>query len=95
MTEDNVKLPQSNAWTIFTVGSFIVAAVMMGLGIYHLEASFSAKGFYVMAALMLVHTTVSITKTLRDREEANRLHNRLEDARTERLLMEMNDDTPA
>jgi hypothetical protein len=48
-----------------------------------------------MSALMLVHTTVSITKTLRDQEESQRLHNRIEEARTERLLKEVSDDIAA
>jgi hypothetical protein len=62
---------------------------MMAGGIYFLEASFAAKGFYAMSALMLVHTAVSITNALRDGEESKRLHNRLEEARTERLSMEV------
>jgi hypothetical protein len=39
--------------------------------------------------LMLVHTAISATKTMRDAEEANRMVNKIEDARTEKLLMEM------
>ena len=62
---------------------------MMAGGIYFLEASFAAKGFYAMAALMLVHTTVSITRAIRDTEEAQRLHHKIDEARTERLLMEV------
>lgn len=90
MTTELQAPKPSNAWHMFTVISFVVAAGMMAGGIYFLEASFAAKGFYAMSALMLVHTTVSITKALRDSEEATRLHNRLEDARTEKLLMEVN-----
>ena len=89
MHDDYAPLPQSNAWNLFTIVSFAVAAAMMAGGIFFLEASFAAKGFYAMSALMLVHTTVSITKTLRDREESLRLHNRLDEARTEKLLMEV------
>eukprot|EP00435_Cladocopium_sp_Y103_P077699 s1_g1438.t1 len=58
--------------------------------IFFMEASFAAKGFYAMSALMLVHTSISITKTLRDGQEADRLINRIEDAKTERLLMDVN-----
>ncbi|WP_037308881.1 YiaA/YiaB family inner membrane protein [Ruegeria halocynthiae] len=94
-TEENLNLPQSNAWNMFTIVSFIVAAAMMAGGIYFLEASFAAKGFYSMSALMLVHTTVSITKTLRDREESQRLHNRIEDAKTEKLLKEVGENIAA
>ena len=79
----------SSAWNTFTMASFAVSAVMMAGGIYFLEASFAAKGFYAMSALMLVHTAISATRTLRDIEEQNRMINKIEDARTEKLLMEM------
>ncbi|WP_444454665.1 hypothetical protein ACTTAI_04775 [Rhodobacter capsulatus] len=41
-----------------------------------------------MSALMLVYTTAALSKALRDKEEAERICNKLEDARTERLLAE-------
>lgn len=90
MTMAKQSVKNTEAWTLFTAVSFGVAALMMAIGIFNLEASFSAKGFYAMAAVMLVHTTVTLTKTLRDREESERLHNRIEDARTEKLLLDMN-----
>ncbi|MBL1406481.1 MAG: hypothetical protein COC00_010895 [Rhizobiales bacterium] len=80
----------SNAWTNFTLLSFGVSAAMMAGGIYFLEASFSAKGFYSMAAIMLVHTSITLTKTMRDKAEADRFINKIEDAKTEKLLMEVN-----
>lgn len=76
----------SQNWVFFTVASFIIAAAMMTIGIYNLEASFAAKGFYTMASIMLVHTAITLTKTLRDRDEALKFYNRLEDAKTEKLL---------
>jgi hypothetical protein len=36
-----------------------------------------------------VQTCVTLTKTLRDRHESGKLVNRIEDARAERLLMEV------
>jgi hypothetical protein len=78
----------SNSWTLFTYLQFAIAATMMAGGIYSLEASFAAKGFYAMAAIMLVSSTATITKSIRDSEESNRLHNKIEDAKTERLLAE-------
>ena len=82
----------SDAWKSFTVASFILAAGMMAGGIFFLEASFAAKGFYAMSAIMLVHTSISVTKTLRDAEEAKRFINKLEDAKTEKLLREVSRD---
>ncbi len=72
----------SNSWNLFTYLQFTVAATMMAGGIYSLEASFSGKGFYAMAAIMLVSSTVTITKSIRDSEESGRLHNKIEDAKT-------------
>ncbi|MGB4828747.1 MAG: YiaA/YiaB family inner membrane protein [Paracoccaceae bacterium] len=79
----------SQAFNLFSYANFIVAASMMAGGIYFLDATFAGKGFYAMAALMLVSSTVGITKALRDNEESDRLHNKLEEARTERLLAEV------
>jgi hypothetical protein len=89
MSNQTSLVKSSNAWNSFTLLSFGVSAVMMGGGIYFLEASFAAKGFYAMSALMLVHTAISATKTLRDAEEASRMVNKIDEARTEKLLMEM------
>ena len=84
---DNL-LKHSSAWMSFSVASFVIASVMMAGGIYFMEASFAAKGFYGMAALMLVQTSINVTKVMRDNAEAQRLHNKIEEARTEKLLME-------
>ena len=47
-----------------------------------------------MAALMLVSATVQITKTVRDNEEAEKIHNKIEEARTERILAEVSASKP-
>jgi hypothetical protein len=80
----------SDAWKMFTIIAFAIAAAMQAGGIFFLDATFAAKGFYAMSAIMLVHTSITITKTLRDAEESKRMINKLEDAKTERLLMEVN-----
>ncbi len=80
---------QSGAWKMFSVISFVVASVMMAGGIFFMEASFAAKGFYGMASLMLVHSSISMTKTLRDEQENKRMIRKIEDAKTEKLLREV------
>ncbi len=88
MSNSEYTPKDSDAWKTFTVGSFILAASMMAGGIFFLEASFAAKGFYAMSAIMLVHTSVAITKTLRDSEESKRFINKLEEAKTDKILRE-------
>lgn len=87
MTDYTPKVSQ--AWNSFTYIMFTIAVGMMAAGIWNLEASLTAKGYYAMAALMLVYTTAAITKALRDREESDRIYNKLEEARTERMLAEV------
>ncbi|WP_112312577.1 YiaA/YiaB family inner membrane protein [Pseudogemmobacter bohemicus] len=87
MTDQPIRTSQ--AFNMFSYVNFVVASAMMAGGIYFMEASFAAKGFYAMAALMLVSSTVGVTKALRDKEESERVYNKLEEARTERLLAEV------
>jgi hypothetical protein len=47
------------------------------------------KGYLAMGVAMLIHSCITLTKTLRDNDEAGKLVNRLEDAKTERLLMDV------
>ena len=86
------SIRDSAAWKQFTIISFVLAAGMMAGGIFFMEASFAAKGFYAMASIMLVHTSITITKTLRDEVEGERLAHRLEEARTEKLLRDVGGD---
>jgi hypothetical protein len=90
MSNSQITPKHTNSWMLFTQATFGLAAIMMAGGIYFLEASFSAKGFYAMAAIMLVHTSITLTKTMRDNEEASKMISKIEDARTEKLLMEIN-----
>jgi hypothetical protein len=47
------------------------------------------KGFLGMGILLLVQSCITLTKTMRDSQEALSLVNRIEDAKTERLLMDV------
>lgn len=64
---------------------------MMSGGIFFRDSSFAAKGFYAMSAIMLVSTTAGITTANGDTGESARLHNKLGNARTERLLAEVSE----
>ena len=77
------SIKHSESWHIFAMASFAIA--MMAGGIDFLEANVSAKGFYAMAAIMLVHTSITLTKTLSEEAAANKLRNRIEDAKAEQL----------
>lgn len=79
----------SDAWVKFSYLSFIVSCVMMAGGLVLAPIDLAMKGYIAMAAVMVIQTTVNLTKTMRDNHESDRLLNKLEDAKTERLLRDV------
>ena len=77
----------SGAWVTFAYASFIGSAAMVALGIFFIPVDLWTKGYLGMGVVMLVQSCVTVTKTVRDVHETRRMVNRIEDARTERLLM--------
>jgi hypothetical protein len=78
----------SAAWVTFTYAAFVGSIAMLGIGIFLLPLELSAKGYLIMGVVALIQSCITLTKTMRDVHESSRLVNRIEDARTERLLME-------
>lgn len=83
----NPSQPHTGAWVSFSYASFLAAALMVAAGLLFLPLDWWVKGYLAMGIVMLVQSTVTLTKTLRDNHEAARMVNRLEDAKAEQLLM--------
>lgn len=79
----------SDAWVKFSYLSFAVSCVMMTGGLIIAPIELAMKGYIAMAAVMVIQTTVNLTKTMRDNHESDRLVNKIEDAQTERLLRDV------
>lgn len=82
----------SSAWVTFTYASFLGAAAMVAAGIVFMPMDIWLKGYLAMGVVMLVQSCVTVTKTVRDQHENRRLVNRIEDAKAERLLMDIGAD---
>ncbi|MEN3349234.1 MAG: hypothetical protein V7632_2869 [Bradyrhizobium sp.] len=81
--------PHSGAWVTFTYASFAASAFLVGIGVFFLPIDLWMKGYLTMGIVMLVQTCVTMTKTVRDNHESSKFVNRIEDAKAERLLMEV------
>ena len=81
--------PHSGAWVTFTYVSFSASAFMVAVGVFFLPLDLWIKGYLAMGIVMLVQSCVTLTKTVRDMHESGKLVNRIEDAKAERLLMEV------
>jgi hypothetical protein len=78
----------SSAWVFYCYVSFGVAVLMMLAGIAMLNVDFSMRAYMVMGTVFLIGNCVTLTKTMRDQHESRRLVNRIEEAKTEKLLKE-------
>ena len=90
MTMNESFQKHSSTWVSFSYLSFGAAATMLALGLYMMPLDLWGKGYLVMGILMLVQTTVNVTKTIRDNAEADKLIRKVEDAKTEKLLFNIN-----
>ncbi|MCA0255833.1 MAG: hypothetical protein LCH47_04430 [Proteobacteria bacterium] len=88
---NNGLMKHSSAWISFSYLSFGFAAFMLALGLWMMPLDLWGKGYLTMGILMLVQTTVNVTKTLRDNQEADKLVRKIEDAKTEKLLLGLKD----
>jgi hypothetical protein len=79
----------SAAWITFTYASFFASVGMVGVGILFAPIDIWIKAYFAMGAALLVQSCITMTKTLRDVHEGAKFVNRIEDARAERLLMEI------
>ncbi len=82
----------SPAWIFFQYVSFAVALLMMIGGIFILESNMWMKGYMAMSAVLLVNSSITLSKTLRDNFETKKFHNRIEEARQEKLLKDYDAD---
>lgn len=82
----------SSAWISFTYLSFGTAAAMVAAGVVFMPIDIWLKGYLGMGIVMLIQSCVTLTKTARDLHENKRLMNRIEDAKAERLLMDIGKD---
>ena len=85
----NSSSANTSGWVTYTYASFAIAAVMTGVGVWALPGDLWVKGYMTMASLFLCGSTFTLAKTVRDEHEAKRFTNRIEDAKTEKLLMDL------
>ena len=77
----------SGARVSFTYANMLLSLGLTLGGLFFLDINYWMKGYLLMGITMLVSSTITVTKTLRDVQEAGRLVNKIEDAKTEQLLM--------
>lgn len=84
----NAPASHTTAWVAQTWISFVVALSATAIGILYMPTNYWLKGYLGMGMLFSVGSTISLSKTVRDQEEAKRMLSRIDEAKLERLLAE-------
>ena len=79
-------LGDSASWSSFIWISFITSISLMLGGIWFLPVDWWIRGYLYMGTLFLTASTLTLSKSLRDKHEYTRLINRVKNARTEQVL---------
>ncbi len=83
----SVPTTQSAGWIAFTYIAFGTSLLMVGIGIAFLPIEIWMRGYLAIGVLMVVQSCITLAKTQRDAAENARLVNRVETARTEKMLL--------
>lgn len=85
----NTNSLNSPAWIFFSYANFAIALSAMLIGVLSLDVPLTTMGFLGMGVLFITSAAFNLAKVLRDEHEAKRFHNRIEEAKTERLLRDV------
>lgn len=80
--------PNTTAWTIQVWASWVIAMAMTLGGVVLLPTDPWTKGYLLMGMLFTVGSTFNLAKTTRDNAEAKKLRNRIQAAKTDKILKE-------
>ena len=88
MAKLSAPQPHSSAWIAQAWIAFIVSGFATSIGILNLPVDHWIKGYLGMGYLFSVASTISLSKTVRDIHESNKVLSRVDEAKLERLLAE-------
>jgi hypothetical protein len=60
----------SSSWVNFIYASFAASVLLSAVGIFFLDVPVWPKGYLGMGLVMVVMTSISLTKTIRDKQDA-------------------------
>ena len=81
----------SQGWIFYVKASFAISMLAMVAGIFFMPGALIAKGYMAICSLFMVSSTISLSKTLRDEHEGQRLINKISEAKTQQIIKEYTD----
>ena len=88
---NNVELPNQShtpMWMLYVKASFAIAVASLVAFTLLSGQSLMFKGFLMLNGMFLISTTMTLSKTMRDEHENQRLLNRISEAKTNKMIKE-------
>jgi len=80
----------SPQWNFFVKAAFALSIAATTIGIFLIPGDLVVKGYFAISSLFMVFATITMSKTLRDQHESQRVHNKISEARTSKIMNELN-----
>lgn len=80
----------SPQWNFFVKAAFALSLAATTIGIFLIPGDLVVKGYFAISSLFMVFATITMSKTLRDQHESQRVHNKVSEARTSKIMNELN-----
>lgn len=78
----------SSAWVAFTQINFGLTTAALAIAVWAMPVDMWIRAFMGIGLLALIGATITMSKTIRDVHEGNKVTNKVETAKVERLLLE-------
>lgn len=87
---DNNSAPTKNTTAFFVQAAIAFGVALIGMiwAVLYLPVDPWARGFLAMSTLFLVSSSFTLAKVVRDNQENQAVHHRIDQARVDKLLAE-------
>lgn len=64
-------------WLLYAKASFLIALIVTIISIYLMPGDLLIKGYYTVCSLLLITTTITLSKSLRDDSEFKKMQHKI------------------
>ncbi len=88
MTDTPIKQQSTNGFYGMAVASFGISLGAVGVALLYMDVDVWIRAFMAIAVLYLTTSAITLSKVVRDRQEAGQIVSRVDQARMEKILAE-------
>ena len=89
MNDTSMLNQNSQGWNFFVRASFGLSVAAMVVALVFLPTDIWVKGYLAMGTLLVVASSFTLAKAVRDDFEASKVINRISEAKAEKMIKEM------